>query len=175
MGWFSWIDDVFESLIKPIRTIIKNPDAAAKRAEKIAKAASDLTAVVLPYAQMVANFTPSVADDILLAAAAEMNSTVQDIINETDQDIRRGRILGLVGRAAKKRLQKLLTEAAGQKIKIGKINLRVPEDVAKIPSDWWDWIAQTLYSAVLKKRDPVALNEPDLPATVEVEAVQPAS
>lgn len=156
-GFFSKIESIFNGIIKGVKKslgfIFKNVDEAVEHAELIAKPISDLMGFVLPISQQLAAWTEGTEDDKLVAAALSMNTTVQGILAIEDDGERKGKILSLIGNAAKLKLKDLADDLNGQKIKIGKLNIRLPEDVDKIAGDFFDFAAQAAYTLFIRKRD----------------------
>jgi hypothetical protein len=150
MNFFSFINKVIKGIGNAIKHLATKENL--EKAEMVADQVSDIAAVSLTYAEKFALMTPSTADDELVAAAKKMNRTIGDILDEQDPDVRRGLILGLIGHATRAKFQEIITGAQGQKIKIGNLSVRVPDDIAKISGDLWDLAAQAAYSLFIKKR-----------------------
>ena len=155
MNFFAFMSKVMKKIGSGIKKFASKENL--EKAEMIADQVSDIAAVALTYAEKVASFTPTMADDILIAAAQKMNRTIGDMLGEPDKDVRRGLILGLIGRATKAKFQELVAGAEGQKLKIGSISIRVPGDVDKVSGDLWDFGAQAAYSLFAKKRGVLVL------------------
>lgn len=150
MNFFSFINRIIKKIGSGIKKFATKENL--EKAEAIADQVSDIAAVALTYAEKVAAYTPTMSDDILIAAAQRMNRTIGDMLGEPDKDVRRGLILGLIGRATKAKFQEIVAGAEGQKLKIGSISIRVPDDVDKVSGDLWDLAAQAAYSLFVKRR-----------------------
>lgn len=150
MNFFSHIKRLLDKVVSGIAHIFSEENI--EKAERIGESVSDLAALALPYVEKFANLTEGTEDDELVAAATKMNRTVNDILHEPDADVRRGLILGLVGNATKAKIAELVENAGGQKIKLGNISIRVPDDIKNISSDLFDLAAQAAYTLFIKKR-----------------------
>lgn len=154
VSWLKHIGDIFSKIIGGAAHIFTKENV--DKAFGVAAYVSDLIAFASPYAEMLASATEGATDDELVAAAEKMNLKVHDILSEPDESVRKGRILTLIGNATKTKIAATVASAAGQKIKIGNISIRVPEDVSRIAGDLFDLAAQSAYSLFIKKRDALA-------------------
>ena len=153
MSFFTFIEDVFSTIIKGAKRIF-TPENIEK-GKAVAKRISDLIVLSSPYAEMLAKVTPTEADDELVAAAGRMNLTVQQILNESDASVRKGRILTLIGHAVRGKIESVVASGDG-KIKIGDISIRVSDDMKKVAGDLFDSAAQMAYSLFIKARPELA-------------------
>ena len=147
-SFFSHIHNLLTKITSGIKHLF-TPENIAK-AESVAATVSDLAAIALPYVELVASATETPADDALIAAAAKMNRTLQSIFHEPDPDVKRGLVLGLLGHATRDKLTALVAESEGQKVKVGSVSLRVPDDVSNLAGNWFDLAVQAAYSMFVK-------------------------
>ncbi|MGA9771445.1 MAG: hypothetical protein WBV94_20600 [Blastocatellia bacterium] len=150
MNWFSHIKKVLDKVVHGIGHLFS--DENIRRAEEVADHISDLATLALPYVEKFATLTPGTQDDELVAAAERMNLSLQDILSEPDDAVRKGRILTLIGNATKAKIQDLVANAGGQKIKIGSTSIRVPDDIGNVAGDLYDSAAQFAYSLFVKRQ-----------------------
>src|ERR1051325_9229640 len=149
MSWIKHITDVFHKVVSGLAHLFS--DENVKKAEDIAAHISDLAAFALPYVERFAALTEGTADDEFLAAAAKMNVRLGDILHNPDEASRKGQILTLIGNATKAKIQEVVAGSAGEKIKIGSISIRVPDDVEKIAGNLFDTAVQASYSLFVKQ------------------------
>jgi len=128
---------------------------------------TDLAAIALPYVERFATLTESTADDEFIAAAAKMNMTIGDVLDEPDENKRKGLILGLIGNATREKVAALVAGAGGQKIKIGDISIRVPDDVSNIAGNLFDAAIQLAFSFFVKPSLPKVADTKPLEVTGE--------
>lgn len=151
MSWLRHIGDIFQNIISGVAHIFTKE--RVDKALDLAKPISDLIVYASPFVEMLAAVTPTVADDFILSAAEKMNTTVNDILHEPDRDVRRGKMLGLVGNAVRLKLADVVAKLpAGEKIKVGVLSLRTPADVELIAGDLLDSAVQFAYSLFIKER-----------------------
>lgn len=149
MSFFSHIQDILHKIVNAVAHIFSSENIA--KAAEIAKPISDLIVFCAPFVEMVAKATSGTLDDRLVAAAESLNLTVNGILAEPDEAIRKGQILTLVGTAALDSIKALLT-TDGHGISIGDFHVDTPEDVHKIPGDLVDAAVQLSYSLFVKAR-----------------------
>lgn len=147
---FKAIKKALSKIVNGIRNLFSDENIA--RAERIATVVSRLTEFALPYAERFAQLTPGSFDDELVAAAARLNKSLAEIMNEPDEDKRRGFILGLVGEATRARLKAEVAKLKGGQLKVGGLVIRVPDDVDRIAGDLFDLAAQAGYTLFVKQR-----------------------
>jgi hypothetical protein len=150
MSFFSHISDVLNKIVHGLAHLFSKENI--KKAESIAQHVSDLAAIALPFVERFAKLTEGTEDDELVAAAAKMNISLRDILSEPDDSIRKGRILTLIGNATRAKIQDLVADSGGEKIKIGSISIRVPEDVSLIAGNLFDLAAQAAYSLFVRQQ-----------------------
>ena len=164
-SFFSHINKVLKKVIGGIGHLFSKENIA--KAEQIAGRVTDLAAIAMPYVERFATLTSTTADDEFIAAAGKMNKTLDEILDEPDEDKRRGLVLGLIGHATREKVASLVDGSAGHKIKIGDISVRVPDDVGNIAGNLFDAAVQLAFSLFVKPSLPkVADTQPlELPGS----------
>lgn len=92
---------VFGLMFKWIESIFTDP-AKKKKAQEIATKISNLSLFLLPAVKLVTDATQNKVDDMVLEAAQDLGFDLGGILNEQNDEVRRGLMLSLAAKVGEK-------------------------------------------------------------------------
>lgn len=102
----------------------------SKKLNQAANQISILAQTAFPIVELVTKATPSKADDLLLEAAKNLDTSVKDILTSTNELIRDGGRQRLAAEALRLRLLELIQK--GKEVKLDEFTLKTVSDVLNL-------------------------------------------
>lgn len=146
MSVFDKLHDFFSAIGRGIAHLFSK--SSLDKADQIAKRVSGIGAVILPYALQIARFTPTDLDDKLVAAAAELNTTVADIVAIPDHDAKKVAVENLLVATGRKALAELV--ALHGAFKLGDLTIADENGISQIARGWFELAAKGVYEMFIK-------------------------